>query len=435
MWVKALEAIVMEEGRSNACGGFKVKGDKIEINRKIVSRVFDEISPEDVFGLENCMRCSICSFTCPFWLETHNKIDVPTWRTYEINKIYSMYYTGYGIVARYLRLRRLKKNDFLKWPESAYNCTACGACTITSPMEIPNWYTALLMRRVLHYTGFNLESVEKLIENTKQVGNALGIGKDEWEGIIKETGLKVSKSADVLYVPSALEVKYKDTLTNIGQIFDKIKVNYTVSPEISDVGYYAYFGGDFETARKMFMSIYEEAKRVNAKKIVVSDGTAYFMLRWQGPKSLRYKLDIEVEHISVTVYNAYKEKIAKLDKADLASPVTVHDSEFLSRMSKVIKPHREVLKIISPEFNEPKVPASSDKIFTCTHHLELIPEKSEIVKRVRKYSVNQLLKWGGKSVVTLDPNCRLSMENAVKDGIASFKVVDFTDALNRGLRS
>ncbi|MCW1302501.1 MAG: (Fe-S)-binding protein [Candidatus Rehaiarchaeum fermentans] len=421
------------ERSSNACGGFKVKGSRVQIDRKIVSRVFDELSPEDVHGLENCMRCNVCSFTCPFWIESRSKFDVPSWRTYEINKIYSMYYTGYGIVARYLRLRKLKSTDFSKWTESAYNCTACGACTITSPMEIPNWYTALLMRRVLHYTGFNLEGAEKLAKNTRETGNALGITKDEWINIANQAGLRSAKIADVLYVPSALEVKYKDVLSNMAQLFDKMKINYTISQEISDVGYYSYFAGDFETARKMFTKVYEEAKKVNAKKIVVSDGTAYFMLRWQGPKSLRYKLDIDVQHITMLAYE--RKGNLKLEKVDIPSPVTAHYSEFLSRMSKVEKPPREILKLISPQFNDYKGSPSSDKLFTCGHHLELIPEKSEVVKKIRKYSVDQILKLGGKSVVTFDPNCRLSLENAVKDGLAKFNVIDFTDILNRGLKA
>ncbi|MEM0243587.1 MAG: (Fe-S)-binding protein, partial [Candidatus Aenigmatarchaeota archaeon] len=248
-----------------------------------------------------------------------------------------------------------------------------------------------------------------------------------------QAGLRSAKIADVLYVPSALEVKYKDVLSNMAQLFDKMKINYTISQEISDVGYYSYFAGDFETARKMFTKVYEEAKKVNAKKIVVSDGTAYFMLRWQGPKSLRYKLDIDVQHITMLAYD--RKGNLKLEKVDIPSPVTAHYSEFLSRMSKVEKPPREILKLISPQFNDYKGSPSSDKLFTCGHHLEVIPEKSEVVKKIRKYSVDQILKLGGKSVVTFDPNCRLSLENAVKDGLAKFNVIDFTDILNRGLKA
>jgi len=423
----------MEGGERPKCGGFKMEKGKVKIARQIVSRTLDEFTPEDIYGIENCMRCGICAYTCPFWLETRSSIDVPAWRTYEVNKLYSMFYTGYGIVARFLRLRRITGKELKEWLESAYNCTACGACTITSPMEIPNWYTALILRRILHYVGFNYESAEKLAKNTKEVGNALGISKDDWMSIINEKGLKHDKQAEILYVPSALEVKYRDVIFNVADFLEKINANWTLSSEISDVGYYAYFAGDVETARNSFRKVYEVAKKLNVRRILVSDGTAFFMLRWHAPKSLRYKLDIEVSHIADFAYELYKNGKLKLASVDVQLPATVHDSEFLSRMGGIEKSHREISKLLVSGITIPKLSASSDKIFTCTHHLELISEKAEIVRRVRVYAVNQLSKFGGKSVITFDPNCRLSLENAVKERQAEFKVLDFTEILNKGV--
>jgi Fe-S oxidoreductase len=423
----------MVEGRRPECGGFRMEKGKVKIGRQIVSRVIDEFTPEDIYGIENCMRCGICSYTCPFWLETRASTDVPAWRTYEVNKLYSMFYTGYGIVARFLRLRKVKSKELTEWLDSAYNCTACGACTITSPMEIPNWYTALLLRRLLHYIGMNYESAEKLARNTKEYGNALGITKDSWVEVANKVGLNIDRQAEVLYVPSALEVKYQDVLINVAEFMNKANLKWTVSSEISDIGYYAYFAGDVETARNVFMKIYENAKRLSAKRILVSDGTAFFMLRWHGPKSLRYKLDLDVIHISDLAYEEYKAGKLKIKNVDIPSPATVHDSEFLSRMGGVEKAPREMVKVLVSGVKLPKPSPSSDKLFTCTHHLELISEKSDIVRRVRLYAVNQLKQFGGSSVITFDPNCRMSLENAVKDGQTDFKVIDFTDILNKGV--
>ncbi|TRM85348.1 (Fe-S)-binding protein, partial [Sulfolobus sp. E3] len=259
-----------------------MKGNRVEINRNLASRTFDELGPADVYGLENCMRCGICSYTCPFWLVTKRPIDVPAWRTYEINKIYSMFYTGYGIVARYLRLRRISNKEFMRWTDSAYNCTACGACTETSPMEIPNWYTAILMRRILHYSGFNYETAEKLAKNTKELGNALGISN--WKEMASKVGFQVDKKgSEYLYIPSPLEIQDMEILQSIASIFSKMKISVTVSSAVSDPGYYAYLVGDFETARSVFVKVLEEAKRLEVKKIITTDGTSYFWLRWQGP--------------------------------------------------------------------------------------------------------------------------------------------------------
>lgn len=422
----------MAERGSNFCGGFRVEGGKIQLKRQLTSKLFDELSPYDVWGLQECMRCGVCRFVCPFWLVTKEYSDIPAWRTYEINKIYSMFYTGYGIVARYLRLRRLSTKEFKIWKESAYNCTACGACTDVSPLEIPNWYTALLMRRVLHYTGNNLPEVESWIENTKKVGNALGIEKDKWLELSKDFPRDV-KGADVLYVPSALEIN-SETMSEVGSIMSTLGEKWTVSSEIYDIGYYAYFGGDFETARGQFLKIYEEAKKLGVKKIITSDGVGYFFLRWQAPKSLRYKLDIQVEHLTETVYNKYKEGKVKIDKADIKEDVTVHDSEFMSKLGGLEKPPREVLKMAIPNFKEPKPHPSSHNLFTCGHHLELIKEKADIVREIRKYAVGQLASWA-KAVVTLDPNCKLSMENAIKDGQGIDKAYYFTTILAKAVKA
>jgi Fe-S oxidoreductase len=421
--------------RKSECGGFKVEGGKVKIGRQIVSRTLDEMTPYDVWGLQECMRCGVCRYACPFWLVTKEATDIPAWRTYEINKLFSMYYTGYGIVARVLRLRRLKKKEYLSWRESAYNCTACGACTDVSPLEIPNWYTALLMRRILHYTGMNIPDVEKWAENTKKIGNAMGIDKTQWENNAKSAGLSVDqKDAEILYVPSALEAQDINILSQIGIIAQGLRSKLTVSSEISDIGYYAYFAGDFEAARTQFTKIYEEAKKLNVKKILTSDGAGLFFLRWQGPKSLHYNPEIRVEHLTETVYNEMEKRNVKLDKADINDDITVHDSEFLSRLGGVEKPPREVLKAIIPKFKEPKQKPSSYSLFTCGHHLELINEKKEIVSKMRAYVVGQLGNLA-KAVVTLDPNCKLSLENAVKENQGISKVYYYTEILAKAIKS
>ncbi|QGR16712.1 (Fe-S)-binding protein [Sulfurisphaera ohwakuensis] len=417
------------------CGGFRVSKGKIEINRKLASRSLDELSPSDVMGIENCMRCGICSYSCPFWLETKKFYDVPAWRTYEINKLYSMFYTAYGIVARYLRLRKISGKEFTHWTESAYDCTACGACTFTSPMEVPNWYTALLMRRILHYSGFNYESAEKLSKNSKEIKNALGIDMGKWSEIASKIGFNVDKKgSEVLFVPSPLEIQDNNVLSSVLNIFNKLKISVTVSSKVSDPGYYAYFVGDFETGRELLENTYSVAKELNVKKIITTDGSAYFWLRWQGPKSIKENPPLPVEHLTKNVYDMYKQGKVKLEKADIASPTTVHYSEFLSRLGGVEEPPREILRLTAPQFIEPKESPSSDKLYTCPHHLELIEEKKDIVRKVRNYVITQLKRWGGKSVIVFDPNCKLSLENAVREKQADFKVVYFTELIDRGIK-
>lgn len=425
--------MAMEGERNNFCGGFKVEGNRVKIQRPLVSRTFDELSHYDVWGLQECMRCGSCKFSCPFWLVTKEYSDIPSWRTFEVNKIYSMYYTGYGMALRFLRIRKVKSSEFMRWRESAYNCTSCGACTETSPFEIPNWYTALLLRRVLHLTGFNLPEAEVWAENTRKTGNAMGIPKEKWVETANANGMPVDKNAEVLYVPSALEVE-NGYVKDVPAIMNVMKESWTVSSSVDDVGYYSYFAGDFETARGQFSKIYEEAKRLGVKRIVTTDGTAYFFLRWEAPKSLGYKLDFKVEHLTETVYNAQKQGKVKVENADFKEEMTVHDSEFLGRMSRVEKPPREVLKMAIPDFREPKPSPASYSLFTCGHHLELLKEKQEIVKKVRAYSTNQLANWA-KTVVTLDPNCKLSMDNAIRDSQAIQKSYYYTEILSKAIKS
>jgi Fe-S oxidoreductase len=421
-------------GEEFKCGGFKVKAGRIELNRQLAFRTFDEFAPADVIGVENCMRCGICSYSCPFWLTTKKATDVPAWRTYEVNKVYSMFYTGYGIVARFLRLRRLSSKEFKNWIDSAYDCTACGACTQTSPMEVPNWYTVLIMRRILHYSGYNLESAEKLAKNTKEVGNALGI--TNWQDVALKAGLPVDKKgSEALYVPSPIEVKRAEVLREVASVFSKLKLSVTVSSFISDPGYYAYFAGDFETARNVYFRVMEEAKKLGVNKVVATDGTAYFWLRWQGPKSAGVKPVVNVEHLTQTAYELYRKGAVKLEKADVKGPTTVHYSEFLSRLGGVEEPPRELLRLTVPQLVEPKEAPSSDKLYTCAHHLELISEKADVVRKARTYVIAQLTKWNAKNVVVFDPNCMTSLENAVNEKQADFSVTYYTTLLERGIKA
>ncbi|MCH1771921.1 MULTISPECIES: (Fe-S)-binding protein [Metallosphaera] len=410
-----------------------MEGKNVKMERRMVSRALDELSPYDVWGLQECMRCGICRYACPFWLDSQKATDIPAWRTYEVNKVYSMYYTGYGNVARFLRLRRIKSSEFLKWRESSYNCTACGACTDVSPLEIPNWYTAILLRRMLHLAGMNLEEVEEWANNTKKLGNPLGISTEQWEETAKSAGLPLNEKADILYVPSALESREGEILQQVANSIIATGEKFTASSQISDVGYYSYLAGDFETARDHFTKILEIAKQVEAKKIVVSDGAGLFFLRWQAPKTLGHKIDIPIYHLTELIYDAYKKGKVKIEVADFKDQITVHDSEFMSKLGGVEKPPRELMKASIFNYREPKFSPSSHNLFTCGHHLELIKEKSDTVKRARAYSIKQLASWG-ESVVTFDPNCLLSMRNGIRDSQGIKNAYYYTNILDKAIK-
>jgi len=119
--------------------------------------------------------------------------------------------------------------------------------------------------------------------------------------------------------------------------------------------------------------------------------------------------------------------------ADVDTPVTVHYSEFLSRLGGVEEPPRELMRLVAPQFKEPKVPPSSEKLYTCGHMLELFDEKKDTLRKVREYVMAQLNKWEAKTVVVFDPNCKLSLENGVNDKQGNFKVLNFTTLLNKAI--
>jgi heterodisulfide reductase subunit D len=159
---------------------------------------------------------------------------------------------------------------------------------------------------------------------------------------------------NTLYYPGCLTKGIlKEELENYKNIFNKLKIDFIMLPnEEVCCGIPVLNGGYKKDFRKLAQKNFNLFKRYKIKKIITNCPSCYYAFKKIYPENLR-DWNIEVEHATVTIYNALKKKKEKFEWLE-REKVTYHDPCHLGRYSGIYEEPREVIKILQGEIIEMK---------------------------------------------------------------------------------
>jgi len=321
--------------------------------------------------MENCAKCNTCSDSCHlFEASGENEMYRPNYRTEIFRRIYKKY-------VQKEPLARWRSGDIdLNWQtvarlgELAYRCNICRRCAQTCPIGADNALVAREIRKIfsqemgitapeLHDKGSMLQLKTGSSTQMNKIvvkDNVEFIDEDfsEETGYAFETPWDV-EGADILLIHNAGEIMaWPENIAAFSMIFQAAGVSWTLSSELAayDSINYGVFYDDVQFARTALLQA-QAAKNLGVKKIVLGEcGHAHKALTVIADRVLPEPLKVPRESCFPILRDIVMSGKIKFDPERNNFPVTLHDPCNVTRLMGIIKPQRDIVHKLCPQFRE-----------------------------------------------------------------------------------
>ncbi|KKK60746.1 hypothetical protein LCGC14_3021280, partial [marine sediment metagenome] len=318
-----------------------------------------------------CAKCNTCSESCHlFEASGENEMYRPTYRTEVFRRIYNKY-------VKKEPLARWRSGDIdLNWKtvarlgELAYRCNICRRCAQTCPIGADNALVAREIRKIfsqemgiatpeLHEKGsmLQLEYGSSTKMNKLVVRDSIDFIDEDFS---EETGYEFHtpwdvEGADILLIHNAGEIlAWPENIAAFSIIFQAAGLSWTLSSELAayDNINYGVFYDDVQFARTALLHA-QAAKKLGVKKIVLGEcGHAHKALTIIADRVLPEPLKTPRESCFPLLRDIVMSGKIKFDPERNNFPVTLHDPCNVTRLMGIIKPQREIVKKLCPQFRE-----------------------------------------------------------------------------------
>jgi Fe-S oxidoreductase len=324
-------------------------------------------------SLDHCARCQTCVESCPIYVASgRDEVYRPTFRSEVFRRMVNQYAKPGGRVLANLKGEDVPLNTttILRLLELAYRCTLCRRCAQSCPMGVDN---GLLAREIRKLFSMELGIAPKELHDKGsalqlRVGSSTGMNaravKDNVEFLDEEireqTGLNIhtpwdKPGADVLLIHNAGEIlSWPENPMAFAIILEAAGVSWTMSSDLAgyDSVNYGLWYDDAQFARVAIRQM-EAAKKLGAKKIVLGEcGHGHKASMVTADRLLPKELDTPRESALTFLRDIVMSGRLQLDPSRNDFPVTLHDPCNIVRMMGIVRPQRDILKAICPQFRE-----------------------------------------------------------------------------------
>jgi len=315
--------------------------------------------------MDYCAQCNSCAEACHLFEATNqHELYRPNFRSEIFRRIYNKY---------------VKKEPFAKWRfgdidltwktvarlgEMAYRCNTCRRCAQVCPIGVDNALIARELRKLFSQEmGFCPKELhEKGTMLQMNVGSTTGmspaVARETVDFIDEDysesTGFQYStpwdkEGADILLLHNAGEfLAWPENIAAFAIIFEAAGLSWTMSSDLAgyDSVNYGLFYDDVQAARILARQA-AAAKKLGVKRIISAEcGHAH--------RSLIHARIAEIprESFLPLLRDIVLGGKLKLDPSRNDFPVTLHDPCNIVRRLGIVKPQREILRAICPQFRE-----------------------------------------------------------------------------------
>ncbi|WP_031515121.1 (Fe-S)-binding protein [Desulfofalx alkaliphila] len=358
----------------------KTKEEEDEMVKKFLSGLEKLFSDETnrvylqplALSFEYCAKCNTCSEACHVF-KASGGVEAyrPIFRSEVLRSIYRKHKQGGSLISRFIGGDiDINYETVMRLGELAYRCNLCRRCAQTCPLGLDN---GLLTREIRKIFSMEMGIAPKPLHESGTVkqletGSSTGITKEAFmdliefmeEDIEERTGKKYKvpvdkKGADILLVHNAGEyMAWPENPAAFTIIFEEAGLDWTLSSDM--IGYdnvnYGLFYDDAQ-GRKIGAAQLKAAKELGVRRIVQAEcGHAHKASLVSMDRIMVGEDNIPRESFLPLLADLIKKNVFKLDPTRNNFPVTLHDPCNMARMMGIIKPQREILKAIAPQFRE-----------------------------------------------------------------------------------
>ena len=322
------------------------------------------------YHFDACVRCGLCGESCHIYKTDPVPENLPGAKAAKVASFFRRYHTVLGRIAPFLVGARALTADALdELVEAAYGrCTGCGRCGLNCSVGADVGAIIRAGRNVLAAVGKVPPNLQAVVDNQLRTGNQMAITPEE----LRDTAAWISEDLRlemgdddaqvhvdepgkrVFYLVNPREVKFFPlSLMAAAGVFHAAGESWTMSGKFYDVTNYGLFSGDDPAAAAITKQAVEEAERLGAEEIILSEcGHGFRSFRWEGPNWLGEKYAVPMRSILQLLLEYLRDGRIRVDPANNPARVTLHDPCNLVRWGGVVEPQREILRRVASDFVE-----------------------------------------------------------------------------------
>ncbi len=396
------------------------------IMRRFVHAMKTHLSQEDLVAFESCLECRHCGTACAWYLSTADECLHPKYKTDLMHRIYRRFMTLEGRLLAWLGLMKTPTVKELRDAMDYYwRCTACGRCSLACPLHLSNRSIIKLARTAYLAAGLSLENpVRKSIAaNTRELRHSFGLTRERlflrMAYFLSQMHIELPfevVGADYLFIcPSVGNTKIPDYGIQIPQMLNAAGVRYTISARLTDTGTEIdHIVVDRELSRRILMEIEDEAERLGAKTLLISEcGCDIHTFTQEAARVLGRAFKPAVKSLDRLLLEHIESQRLPVIPVDV--PVTLHDPCYVTRLSGMGDLIRALLRKVSSRFTE--MNPNRELNYCCNggsgpfRH----PENNALRHRASQFKVNQIKASQAEWVITPCAVCMLTLEDVCRE--------------------
>ena len=394
-----------------------------------------KLNRQVVGSLVGCVHCGMCDESCHYVLAFPDDHKMtPSYKADQVRKLFKANHDWTGSVFPWwvgADKVPLSDDDLETLKDVAFGtCTNCRRCTLSCPMGVDTATLNRVMRGLLSHVGVMPEGVRVVSKDQWELGNQMGVLKEDYLDTLEwmseeleedlghaEASIPVEKQgAKIMYCINPREVKYDPrTIKEAALIFHTAGEDWTMPEEGWDNTNFGLFSGDDGLGGACAKREYDKARELGVDKIVISEcGHGFRSTRFEGVNWAGESEPVPMESSVMTMLNYIKEGKIKVDPTKNPERMTFHDSCNNARSGGFFEEPRELLRLVSMDFQE-MYPNRAEN-YCCTGGGGAMSMSEYTPKRLQsaKVKADQIRATGAKIVVTSCHNCVDGLNDLIK---------------------
>jgi Fe-S oxidoreductase len=392
-----------------------------------------KLNRQALLSLATCVHCGMCNDSCHYYLATGQPDATPAAKVDKVRKLFKYHSDWLGRVFPWWvggkTLRTDKELEELR--DVVYgNCSMCRRCTLSCPFGVDTALVMRMARGLLSSQGIAPEGLMTVAKDQWETGNQMAVSQQDYVETLEwlqdelrndvgdpEAVIPIDKQgADVLFLVNPREIKYAPlSLLAAAKIFHMAGEDWTMPSVGWDNTNFGLFNGDDALGAQMGKRAYDQAAKLGAKKIVISEcGHGFRATKWEAPNWAKVDVPIPIESLLETMVDYVNQGRVTLDPTRNPKPVTYHDPCNLARSGGITEEPRFLLKRSCMEFRE--MTPNRQEAFCCTGGGGAM-SMSEYTQRrleVGKVKADQIRATEAESVATACHNCVDGLTDVIK---------------------
>lgn len=387
-----------------------------------VQALEERISHDDVL---RCIRCGLCSYTCP---------------TYRVEECESLGPRGRLALVRAVIEGKL---DFSpRFAEKFYNCVLCAACTSACPSGAKSDAMLLETRGILYEAGLVPEPIAGLLARLEAQHNISGednAGRLMWCSNMEKAPRGLGRpQAEMVYFVGCVSSLFPMSFhipQAFSQTLDLAGAEYALLGEDEwCCGYPAYISGDVGLAREMAVHNVEAFRKAGARQVVVSCPSCYHVFTHVYPELLGEEALAGLKVLHAVELLADLLESEALKPAEQSLRVTYHDPCDLGRKSKLFLPPRRVLRAI-PGVELVEMASTGENSLCCGGGGNVESSAPALVESMAARRLAEAQDTGAELIVTACQQCKRTLTGAARKRRVRMRTVDVVELVWQALSS